>query len=158
MASFSENLVLRDLIKLQQEMVSLKAPQRYLTGQTKGYKSNTLRVDSQVAWTRGGFTWREIFCELQFLGDRADKTVIPTLKFQLYNSQGQPINTQAGITNNQLALYGIGSRAGDTPNDHRFVLLIYIVSDSTPDAFYANFWCVANDSGIISLKERFVTP
>lgn len=151
MASYLESLLTKKVTKLSQELVSLKTHQRYLTGQTKGYESNKLRITSQVAFTQGGYTWREIYVELTARGDHLNKTLIPDLRIQLYNSSGTPIKYGAGMWNDNINLYYSMDWAGASNNEHHFLVNLYIVKQGTPDAFYGDFWVVANDSSILKL-------
>ena len=152
MATYQESKLLREVTRLGQELVSLKSPQRYLTGQTKGYESNKVRATSRVAFTQDGYEWREIFVELTVIGDHTNKTLVPTLRIQLYNSSGYPIPYGAGQWNDKVGLLSAVDWATTSPNEHKFSVLLYIVgSQGTTDAFYGDFWAVANDSSIIKI-------
>lgn len=152
MASFQESLLLREVTRLGQELVSLKAPQRYLTGQTKGYESNKTRANSRVAFVVEGYEWREIFIELTATGDHINKMLIPTLRIQLYDSGGHPIRYGAGQWNDRVGLLSAVDWATDKPNEHKFSVLLYIAGrQGTTDAFYGDFWVVANDSSIMQV-------
>lgn len=153
MASYQESLLTRQVTELQQELVSLKAPQRYLTGNTRGYQSNLVRATSKVAFIVSGYEWREIYIELTVRGDHAEKILTPTLRIQLYSSSGNPIPFGAGQWNDKVGLLSAVDWAGDSPNEHKFSVLLYIVgSQGTTDAFYGDFWAVANDSSIINIS------
>jgi len=152
MPSLQESKVLREIVRLKQELVSFKTPQRYLTGHTKGFESNKVRAISRIAFTEGGYEWREIFIELTAVGDHLNKTLAPTLRIQLYNSNGTPIKYGAGMWNDNVNLLYMMNWSGDNPNEHKFLVLLYIVkSAGTTDAFYGDFWVVANDSSVMSL-------
>lgn len=148
--SLLESQLSREVARLGQELVSLKAPQRYLVGRAKGYESNKVRVISRILDNQGGYQLRGILGVLKFEGDKVDKTVIPMLKFQLYNSNGYPISPSLTPDNGKVVIYMMESVSGDTPNVTEFSVDMLMSNQGTADAFYADFWCVGNDSGIIS--------
>lgn len=158
MSSIYESSLVREVIRLEQELVSFKTKQIYRTGQSKGFVSNTLRVDSQIAFTRDGYEWREVYVELKLIGDHADKIIAPVLRTQLYSSSGAPIYYGAGYGNDSVNLLTRAEKAESANNEYSFLVNFYIVkATGTTDAFYAHFWCVANDSGILTLTTRHTT-
>lgn len=153
MPSYNTSLLLRKVVKCQQELVSLKAHQRYLTGQAKGYVSNTVRVTSRVLNSQAGYQRRAVLCALLFTGDKPDKVTIPTLRFQAYSSSGTPIYPTQGVSYGSLFIYAINQMAGDTPNTSEIAVEFMITDQGTADAFYIDFWTVSNDTGVLSFLQ-----
>lgn len=149
MATYQESKLLREIAKCERELVALKSPQRYLMGQVKGFVSNQVRVDSRVLAQRSGYEYRGILGWFKFLGDKPLKQVNSKIKFQLYNSSGSPINVSlsqgSGVT-----VEALESSRGDNPNEMWFIAYFDTSgAQGSVDAFYGQFWCVSNDSGIL---------
>lgn len=150
MASYQESLLSRKITKLSQDLISLKSPQRYLTGQAKGFVSNTIRVNSRIIRISQGYELRGIRGTFKFTGDKVEKVVIPKLKFQLYNSSGGKIPVTDSIVTGSVTIYAMSFGQGDKPNETEFAVYFYTSGQTgTTDAFYGDFWCVGNDSGIL---------
>ena len=147
--SLLESQLSREVTRLSQELISLKTPQRYLVGNARGYESNKTTVTSRILNDQGGYQTRAILGVLRFVGDKPNKTVIPILKFQLYNSNGNKISPVADFELGKVFIQLIESVAGDSPNVTEFSVDMLLLNQGTADAFYADFWCVGNDSGII---------
>jgi len=162
MASYQESLLTRQVVKLQQEMISLKAPQKYLVGNAKGHVSNTVRVTSRLLseqtvneGTEESPVWvtyqlRGILGVFRFEGDKLGKTVIPILKFQLYSSNGQKSYPVATMEMGKVFIQLMESTAMDAPNIMEFSVDMLLTAQKPADVFYGDFWCVGNDSGILT--------
>lgn len=149
--------VLTEVAKLSQELVSLKTAQRYLTGQAKGFVSNTVQVQSRIVSSSQYAEYRAILCNFTFTGDKPDKRVISKLKFQMYNSSGSKINLTENVSDVHLEAYY--SFPGDNPNEVELAVMIAVTgSPGSTDAFYGDFWVVSNDSGILSFKSNLSIP
>lgn len=158
MATYQESKLLREIAKCERELIALKSPQRYLMGQVKGFKSNEITVNSRILATRSGYEYRGILGWAKFVGDKPNKRVNAKLKFQLYNSSGNPIDvgTSQGIG---VVVESLQDGAGDAPNEMWFIMYFDTSgSQGATDAFYGKFWVVANDSGILSYMSNLQGP
>lgn len=155
--SYATSQLAREITKLSQEMVSLKSPQRYLMGQVKGFVSNTIRVNSRIIATRSGYEYRGILGWAKFITDKPEKRVNAKLKFQLYSSTGIPISLDR--QGSGVAIEALQSSAGDNPNEMWFLIWFDISgAQGSTDAFYGDFWVVANDSGILTYMSDVEGP
>lgn len=157
MLSYQDSLLTRKITNLSQELVSLKAHQRYLTGQATGLKSNKIRIQSSLIDT-GVYKYRTISSEFVITGSLPSKAILSDLLFQLYDSSGNPINYAAGMWGEQepVVLGEIDDWAGSAKNEWHTLIYLYTpgVQVDPPDAFYGDFWVVANDQSSIKAIPR----
>lgn len=153
MASYQESLLTRKITKLSQELVSLKAHQRYLTGQAKGFESNKVRVDSQDHSTPGN-NYKTVYVELTVTGSLPGKTIVPTIRVQAYNSQGEPIPyTLDWWEFHERPFFSFMNEfAGVNKNEYRYVIFFYELSSDIPlDDYSIEFWVLSNTPSTIKV-------
>lgn len=165
MRTYADSLLERKIVGLSQELKSLKTSQKYLTGQTMGYESSKVRINSRILQQHGGYTQWAIYCRIKFTGDNLGTAAIAKPRYQLYDKNGNKIYVETEEIDaynpydkvytdfKGLCLSGF---PGDAPNVYYTELYFYLVTESSGNSnFYGDFWFVSNDNGIATKGRDF---
>jgi len=151
MATYQESKLLREIAKCERELIALKSPQRYSTRQVKGYRSNTLRIDSYICYQSGSTIVKGIEGTLRFRNDTLNKVALPRIVMEFYNSSGTRVFPNSGG-----GLYDYSKYLRPTGNPNEFTCVISCNWQQPPQDFYVLCWVSSNDTGILEVLETHV--
>lgn len=144
-SSYIEQSLANKLVKLEQEMVNLKAKQIYGTQQVQTYESNTVSsngVSVYISEYQVTLYGTDIL-HLRFEGDKPSKTIIAELMMS-WSGSGLGEYTEAGY----FKIVRVAQNIVD------WYLWVDAVDGSSAN-WSANFKALTNDSGRLSIVEQF---
>lgn len=156
--SYEEQYLTKRLVRIHDDLLSLKARQRYGTNAVQTYESNSLTVnsrlfsmttpDGQLSGTGSG---TNIYL-LRFTGDKPSKTVAGILNYQINETQSgtMPIKN--------LPFTYLKARRGSRPNVLEWLVEEYGGNDlfqSTYSIFNVVFTVTTNEHGILEIANEY---
>lgn len=152
----STNLA-NQLANLEKELIALKSPQIYGTGQVSAYTSNIVTFDASIIYYRfdesqyGGsgqvISFGSNPTRLRFIGDKPGETIVGQLKMEVVGTGGAEIHCTY-----------LKALRTDQPHILDWWIFIsgsdYSLSGSPPDPNRtARCWVTTNDTGVLSIAE-----
>ena len=168
MRIYADSLLERKVTKLTQELKSLKTGQRYLVGQTMGYVSDSVNVNTKIYEFPGTSYGYGYNCfRIKFIGDHLDRTVIGDLKIKGIRSNGVVVNLVPFVMmyvsdyESKPALVSLGQKRTEKKNEIEFYVCIVwgMTSDSTISSLVrgskVSVSCVSNDTGHLVVTQEY---
>lgn len=172
MRTYADSLLERKVTNLKQELIKLKANQRYGINQSQLYTSNSIRLHSRMVYssTQGGVTYYdwEIFSLVKVTGKLKDKTILPSIKFNAFDKNGNPavidpeVESEEDAYDNIFTQYfSVGGLASwmDKKNEYYYIVCYYLITRTSGSSnFYMDFWVNANDDCVIEEIKQYTRP